>query len=214
MQRDVRDESIKNKIFVASDVMEFDYDYDFQKRSKQITAVLYGTYHNLIPAKNILSCLLTNFDRIIFITDNHSGYLKSLIKSIGKRREIEFLGWDNNKNFDIISSAHLSVILYRNKIEANYKSCNRTLISLFCGTPVVSMFNPQVESLYKHKSQDLFICKTVNDFDSQIKQALERSHSMTRAERSALREFGKHCEYGAERALVGWNRIFHNVAKA
>jgi len=208
MVRDLSNDSIVNKAFVGPDIMEFDYNREISEKRKNLTVVIYGTYHNVCVAIKFLDCLSENFDEIVFITDNNSSYISSLNRQISKNDNIKIIGWRQKEVHGIISSCHVSVVLYRAPVEGDYKTCNRTLISLFCGTPVVSGFNLQVEELMADKPDDIFVYDSDSDFDNKIKSAIDRSTSMNFKDRYSLRDYGEECKYGAKSSVKEWDKIF------
>jgi len=200
----------KKSVYIGQDVMEFDYDMSFATRRELKTAVIYGSYHNVCTAKNICNYLNECFEKIIFISDNDH-HLATLTSELKHNEKFEFIGWDRDNLFDIIGSAHVSIILYKTLIDGMHKSCNRTLISLFCGTPVISLMNPQVASLQEQLGKYIFEIKSFNNFQEVANKAIRQSKEMTEKDRVDLRNFGKDCQYGALESLSTWTQSFLEI---
>lgn len=211
LQQKIIKEINSNKVFIGPDIMEFDYRKPLVEKNNKKVAVIYGTFHNLSSAKNISNILYGFFDKIIFITDRDH-HLNQLISIIGKRDKFEFVGWDQNSVFDIIGSSTVSIILYRNATDALYKSCNRTLISLFCGTPVVSFYNPEVKSLQEKLTKYIHLIHSENVVDV-MPNLIQEFLNLELKDREKMREFGKKCEYGMENALKKWDFILKYIQK-
>ena len=209
LQKKMKTEFPSKEVLVGFDVMEFEPNHDLADKEEPTTVVVYGSYHNVAFAANVLD-QLASFERVVFVTDNDH-HLDQLKKVIGTRQGFEFRGWVWTDLQDLLQKSHASLVVYKTPMDGLFKSCNRSLISLHYGTPVVSGRNPHIAELNKQLGGWATEFVTISEIEYRLQQAVELSRKSTREERGRVRGTAMMCEFGCDAALNTWEVLFDKV---